>query len=790
MMFNNIYIFIIYKYIMGIEQFFSSLEKSDISKKYNNISNELKSKVKCTHFLMDFNSVIYGCSASVLNDLNYVIYYLAKKNYTDKKLNEINNFYQLQLTNTTSPYELKAELSQHRVDKFIIDNVINKIRTILNTKITSDSLQLLYISVDGVPLRSKVKEQRTRRNYRLINEEVKKKIFEKFENEMRDNEARYLFELNKINWSQSNISPGTEFMYLLHERLTNLRTEINDLIPSYTEYIYSSYQDIGEAEKKIVDYLRSTTQTKGHYIIYSPDGDFILLSLLVNQPFNPDDDRRITTLKLIRQTPQKKIEDVVHIDELADNIYLYIKTNIKKNINRGNVVEDMVFIMTLFGNDYVPKIISINVNEDFDKIIDLYIKLIAENNYLIEYDSNTKRKYINQEVFIKLIHLLKKNEGKNLQKVYMKNNYHNYKNLKKLFSTNGEDLIEDILKFLEILRSLDDAIVNNEKNDDIYKLVSANKKFLGIYKRVVNLDIKHNIDDKILFDELKAYYKNTNKTPQIKLAFMPYQHSIKDSYQRNKLDASLDYLGNDVKVTNYDIECYKFENMLDEYRELFDKYPLNIGSVKLDKKGYTLKYESIKTGVERFYKQNFGITNISIKNKKIQELVSRYLEGLVWVFELNYNRYNVNENLNKVDIWYYPYERAPLLYQIDEYLSYYKDTDIFKELNRHLQNLYLDKKYYFKPVELFIYISPAPYMLELIPKEYHDYIKRSKYYINIPKIVNDIINGINNILDCRGAIFANKCHLTIDYKYTDSQFLEEVRLIYPSESTNKINGIK
>lgn len=775
---------------MGIEQFFSSLEKSDISKKYNNISNELKSKVKCTHFLMDFNSVIYGCSASVLNDLNYVIYYLAKKNYTDKKLNEINNFYQLQLTNTTSPYELKAELSQHRVDKFIIDNVINKIRTILNTKITSDSLQLLYISVDGVPLRSKVKEQRTRRNYRLINEEVKKKIFEKFENEMRDNEARYLFELNKINWSQSNISPGTEFMYLLHERLTNLRTEINDLIPSYTEYIYSSYQDIGEAEKKIVDYLRSTTQTKGHYIIYSPDGDFILLSLLVNQPFNPDDDRRITTLKLIRQTPQKKIEDVVHIDELADNIYLYIKTNIKKNINRGNVVEDMVFIMTLFGNDYVPKIISINVNEDFDKIIDLYIKLIAENNYLIEYDSNTKRKYINQEVFIKLIHLLKKNEGKNLQKVYMKNNYHNYKNLKKLFSTNGEDLIEDILKFLEILRSLDDAIVNNEKNDDIYKLVSANKKFLGIYKRVVNLDIKHNIDDKKLFDELKAYYKNTNKTPQIKLAFMPYQHSIKDSYQRNKLDASLDYLGNDVKVTNYDIECYKFENMLDEYRELFDKYPLNIGSVKLDKKGYTLKYESIKTGVERFYKQNFGITDISIKNKKIQELVSRYLEGLVWVFELNYNRYNVNENLNKVDIWYYPYERAPLLYQIDEYLSYYKDTDIFKELNRHLQNLYLDKKYYFKPVELFIYISPAPYMLELIPKEYHDYIKRSKYYINIPKIVNDIINGINNILDCRGAIFANKCHLTIDYKYTDSQFLEEVRLIYPSESTNKINGIK
>ena len=775
---------------MGIEQFFSSLEKSDISKKYNNISNELKSKVKCTHFLMDFNSVIYGCSASVLNDLNYVIYYLAKKNYTDKKLNEINNFYQLQLTNTTSPYELKAELSQHRVDKFIIDNVINKIRTILNTKITSDSLQLLYISVDGVPLRSKVKEQRTRRNYRLINEEVKKKIFEKFENEMGDNEARYLFELNKINWSQSNISPGTEFMYLLHERLTNLRTEINDLIPSYTEYIYSSYQDIGEAEKKIVDYLRSTTQTKGHYIIYSPDGDFILLSLLVNQPFNPDDDRRITTLKLIRQTPQKKIEDVVHIDELADNIYLYIKTNIKKNINRGNVVEDMVFIMTLFGNDYVPKIISINVNEDFDKIIDLYIKLIAENNYLIEYDSNTKRKYINQEVFIKLIHLLKKNEGKNLQKVYMKNNYHNYKNLKKLFSTNGEDLIEDILKFLEILRSLDDAIVNNEKNDDIYKLVSANKKFLGIYKRVVNLDIKHNIDDKKLFDELKAYYKNTNKTPQIKLAFMPYQHSIKDSYQRNKLDASLDYLGNDVKVTNYDIECYKFENMLDEYRELFDKYPLNIGSVKLDKKGYTLKYESIKTGVERFYKQNFGITDISIKNKKIQELVSRYLEGLVWVFELNYNRYNVNENLNKVDIWYYPYERAPLLYQIDEYLSYYKDTDIFKELNRHLQNLYLDKKYYFKPVELFIYISPAPYMLELIPKEYHDYIKRSKYYINIPKIVNDIINGINNILDCRGAIFANKCHLTIDYKYTDSQFLEEVRLIYPSESTNKINGIK
>ena len=49
-----------------------------------------------------------------------------------------------------------------------------------------------------------------------------------------------------------------------------------------------------EGEKKIVDHMRSLDQKKSNYLVYSPDSDVILLCLLLNNNFNPENPKRIT----------------------------------------------------------------------------------------------------------------------------------------------------------------------------------------------------------------------------------------------------------------------------------------------------------------------------------------------------------------------------------------------------------------------------------------------------------------------------------------------------------------
>ena len=73
-------------------------------------------------------------------------------------------------------------------------------------------------------------------------------------------------------------------MHKMDKRLSsfNFKNKIKEFCINLETYKFSGIYLRGEGEKKIVNDLRSLHGEKSNYVIYSPDGDVIVLSLLLN----------------------------------------------------------------------------------------------------------------------------------------------------------------------------------------------------------------------------------------------------------------------------------------------------------------------------------------------------------------------------------------------------------------------------------------------------------------------------------------------------------------------------
>ncbi len=66
---------------------------------------------------------------------------------------------------------------------------------------------------------------------------------------------------------------------------------------------------------------------------------------------------------------------------LKSNISYYINNHpdySKENFEIDRINRDIVSISTIFGNDFVPKIETINVKKGFQSIMDAYLKTLIE----------------------------------------------------------------------------------------------------------------------------------------------------------------------------------------------------------------------------------------------------------------------------------------------------------------------------------------------------------------------------------------------------------------------------
>ena len=791
---------------MGIERFFSSIEENKITTSKEGFTKTLNSRLDAKYFFIDFNSIIYITSYKVLSELNYVLYKIITNKIDrdkNKKLDKIIKDNNININDNTTPKSYNEQLTEDILSDLIISRVKSYILKELLNFIKPDKLKFFYIAIDGVPSKSKMLEQKKRRYMGAFAYNYKKRLFDKYEDVLKNNN-RHQYEKYKITWGTYNITPGTVFMHKI-DSLLGSEIFINNLkkvCKNLKTYIYSGPYEPGEGENKIVNRLRSMEQEPSDYLIYSPDSDVTLLCLLLNCKHTPLDKRLVTKLSILRHNQQKNNYDVVDIDKLSANIYIYINKEINKDMSpsRDNCINDIVFLLTIFGNDFLPKIESFNVKYDFDRIIDKYIQTLSENytgnyNYIIDFDYTSKDKIIDQQILVKILHKLQIDEGSNLQKVYMSTNYQNYNRLKKIMGADQENFTEVLSQFLDNLRKFHNDISLRENRDKLKKWLN-NDKFLNKLKRLVHLqELKGKNLNKVKNEDFIytyiEHYDRYKKLPQVMVTFKKFARTINDIYHRSKLEKTLDNIDPNLELTPYDEELYKFDYMLDEYVKKLNSRSIDIGYISVDPKTYSFKTEKIIKGVKRYYKEYFDIDDIN--SKKMVNITKTYLKGLVWVFEYYFNHHDIEYHRENADIMFYPYSHAPLLKQIYEILQRLND-DFLKNVSDKLEEKKVDRKSFFNTLEQMMYVTPVQIFTEMIPKEYKDFVKSSGYYPNMNKVVDNIWNDVNNDeIDCRGVIFLTKCHLKVNNEIQDfdedREFIKKLRSIELKPETKVRRGV-
>lgn len=785
---------------MGIERFFSSIEENKIANMHSEFTTTHKNRIPCTYFFIDFNSIVHVISKKTMQDINYLLFKIIQNKYTDnKKATEILKRYEIDKDITLEKFN--KQVTDEFVNNLIIKEVLNAMYKLLEFYIYPSELKYLYIAIDGTPSKSKIIEQKKRRYMGAIHSGIRNNIFNKHENELKKDKDRYTFEKMKINWNKTLITPGTDFFHKMHLALNSFefQSNIQKICKNIKTYEYSGPYEPGEGEKKIVDKLRSMPQEKSNYVIFSPDSDVTLLGLLLNNKMSSEDPRKVTKLKILRHNQQKDNYDVIDIDKLSNNIYNYVIENMKgKGVpEQDNIIDDIVFTLTLFGNDFLPKMESFNVRYDFNRIIDIYIGVLIaiknnKFNYLIQFDKKLNKKYLNQEFFIEFIRLLHLDEGGNLQRNYISSHYQNYNKLKKLLGATYANFTTVMNDFLEKIRDFNKQVRHNKTSTEIIN--KFDKRFLQNLQKLTRLNYQStkNIDDFV--KQYIIYYKNNKKLPKIMITFRRYSKSLDNHFYKNKLENSLNHLGPKIKITSYDEELYKFENMLDEYKHKLNNKSMELGNVYIDSTSYVWKAEKILKGVQKYYKDFFKINDISINNEKMKEVTQHYIDGLIWVFEYYYNNFDINYNRNNALVWQYPYTKAPLMTQIYQLLKENKNNPQYLvQSGNKIKKQIIKGTNHFNSIEQLMYVTPAKGMEWIMPPEYKDFIQKSNYYPDIHKIVQEIWSQPNNDeIDCIGQMFLNKCLIRatkIPPPISDKQFIKQLRNIKLTPTTMEKAGI-
>ena len=212
-------------------------------------------------------------------------------------------------------------------ESIMILKIIQKIEEIIQYTNVED---LLYIAIDGIPPKGKMKQQRMRR-YKSV-----------FENKQ---------------WNTNAISPGTYFMEKLNY---TIREWIKDNNFDF-KIIFSDSNERGEGEHKILQYIKNNNVDKS--VIYGLDADLIMLSLVSKKE----------NIYLLRERTEYNIEN-------TENEYIYlIIDNLKKYIQKEiNNIDDYIFLCFFLGNDFINHIDSLSLRYGgYDILIDTY-KLLQE----------------------------------------------------------------------------------------------------------------------------------------------------------------------------------------------------------------------------------------------------------------------------------------------------------------------------------------------------------------------------------------------------------------------------
>lgn len=779
---------------MGVLDLFSTLSRNDVTS--SSIIKNAQMKTDADSFFIDFNSIVHIQSMELLGKLNTFLRLVLKTVYLKKNVNHpiLTDLFtkykmqdiQSQITPKTTAKEITRLFTEFfdekKMDKLVITNVINAVIKLKNTYTKFDRLKTLFLAIDGVPSKGKMVEQRQRRYIGSFVEKYKKKILAFNESNLKREEF-YLWEAesNPITWSKNKITPGTAFMHklALYLRSDGIQEKIKHNNPKLN-LIVSDMYEVGEGEKKIMNYIQKYyAGSDKNLLVYSPDADGVLLCMLLPNP----------NVAVLRQNPQESNYDIIDITILKKNIGTCVNDK-KSNFDTNRINYDMVFVSTLFGNDFVPRIETINVKSCFENIIDVYLNVLAEGKkYLVNVpDKNNKKFTLNYAVLMAIIKGLLPLESDYIKHNDVYNTYVKARIIKNTFPQ-YEITMENIVSIVKEFKFAFGDFCNLIKNNQNYQRYEMDEEFMTSMRKCIRImDSESNtqvnvtyLSDKELINLIRRKIRVEKEPIRLSINLDILSRSAEDRFHSMQIKKKESKLGR--KLNSYEYQIYQFENMLDQYAVQFKAAPMPLGHKDITK----------------YYDSYFGITPTTSKSapnniqlsKDGEKLMKDYVEGLLWVFEYYYND---KSYLNR---WCYMHEKAPLLRHIYAWLQSHNQDNINSITKSLDQYVVKDLTTFFNPLEQLIYVSPmTKHMTELLPLNYREFVRSFKtnsfmndYFVSVDDIVRRTWGKkVSTDIDCHGASYLTKCVLTDIHKPTveqDQEFLKQIRKVKPSDASDR-----
>lgn len=285
-------------------------------------------------------------------------------------------------------YKLNASSNAENIADEIIAKVICSIEENIYLLKPSNTV---FIAFDGVAPVAKLEQQRSRRFKSQYINKMTKNILKKDDPD---------------SWNTAIITPGTNFMKMLDERIKNAFLDVSKFDTS--KIIFSGSNEEGEGEHKIFDYIRKTPLEHDKHkntVIYGLDADLIMLSIN-HLPISPN-------IYLFRETPEfiKSInvelepneKYLLDIPELANTIIVNMNNgNIMSVEKQNNTIYDYILMCFMLGNDFMPHFPAINIRTGgIDKLLNAYKEVIGGTDQNLT--DGKKIHWCNMRKFIKYL---------------------------------------------------------------------------------------------------------------------------------------------------------------------------------------------------------------------------------------------------------------------------------------------------------------------------------------------------------------------------------------------------
>ena len=795
---------------MGIVRLAKSLRILKVLEEYETRKTDHENKIDGNRIYMDFVSIVYRVSNNVKNELNYILFtlLLIDNNLADKfdftKYNLLLDRYQNNISvlknKNISSANFLDELTDDLINKLVYIDVIEFIYDMINNKI--HNAEYLLISFDGIPSYGKIIEQRQRRYMRYANTLFIEKIKEKIIDNSKDSDSPIIKLRNKYDRLEINVDIGNAISYVYKSNKNKqLENDLRDKLNIDIKIIDRKY---GEGEKILIDKLFEDYQkyndTKS-YVFYSPDGDSVILCL---NSYLQTKAKNLTVIKTyVREPNQIEKTQYVRMDNMYNIIVELIESYIKIKYPsrtfthkfKDGIVRDYLFIMNLYGNDFVHGTPTMDIGMTTIDMIYIYAKYIEmlKNDFIL--NMSDKKVFINYKSFKEFMKFMSIYEDKLMMDSYLGNVDRN-SFLQKTFGYifTMEQLIEyrksirhekyELYQSLKNHKNLDTKSIMSSLNSMILNLESIQTiseiKFSDIFKKLELKNGKISLQDyaiKIKNDIsfLKYPYpsylykiniRQNKRQDDIKEKILEIEsqliknnipiniEEIEDSNDWNIKSFAYEYkqirknISHEMMITNdIDIELYMLEWRLGKWKTL-----LNANSIEL---GYDSKINKPKKLYYEMKRYQYDVVGLS--DTRLKKMVLNYIRTLSWITDYYLNSYNKTTE-NFISTWGYTYEFSPFITMISDYL----ESIDYKEMKHALSNIFnislVPTKDYISSKQHKLYIYPhKPSELELlyqkIPDSYH------KSFPDMNKYIDNTLNDDTNEkhFDCRLTTYFSKC---------------------------------